>query len=70
MIRERKLLLNVFLSRTSVNDKITTEDIAVAVSDVIGDLINDSPNEICALVPLGALITIKLTERLFKEDEK
>ena len=51
-------------------NKITTEDIAVAISDVIGDMINASPNEICTLVPLGALVTIKLTERLFKEEEE
>lgn len=50
--------------------KITPEDIAVAVADVICDIMNDQPNETCALVPLGALITVKLTDRLFKEDEK
>ena len=50
--------------------KITPEDIAVAVADVIGDVLKDSPNEIYTLTPLGALITIKLADKLFKEDEK
>lgn len=48
--------------------KLTPDDIAVAVADVIGDMINDSPNKICTLAPLGALITVELTNRLFKEE--
>jgi hypothetical protein len=50
--------------------KITPEDIANAVADVIYDMMNASPNKICTLAPLGALITVKLTDRLFKEDEE
>lgn len=50
--------------------KITPEDIAVSVADVVSDLANDCPNEICTLVPFGALITIKLTDRLFKEEKE
>lgn len=48
--------------------KLTSNDIAAAVADVISGMINISPNEISTLVPVGALITLKLTDKLFKEE--
>lgn len=50
--------------------KLTPDDIGAAVADVMGAIADISPYEINTLSLLGALITVELTDRLFKEEDK
>lgn len=50
--------------------KFTADDIGAAVADVMSAMTDISPYEINTLSLLGALITIELTDRLFKEGKE